>query len=121
VFVRNDHQLFLDFISCDKYESVKLGTTQNVRYKGILRFEFPKNYLPAAEFQEVRAAIEAIVAPQKESETTGPAAISIGQTPQEVEAILGKPDKVANLGSKQIYVYKDLKVIFVEGKVADVQ
>jgi hypothetical protein len=26
-----------------------------------------------------------------------------------------------NLGTKQIYVYKDLKVTFVNGKVTDVQ
>jgi hypothetical protein len=26
-----------------------------------------------------------------------------------------------NLGTKQIYVYKDLKITFVSGKVSDVQ
>jgi hypothetical protein len=29
--------------------------------------------------------------------------------------------KIVNLGPKQIYVYKDLKVTFVRGKVVDVQ
>ena len=33
----------------------------------------------------------------------------------------GQPEKTVNLGSKQIYVYKDLKVTFVNGKVSDVQ
>jgi hypothetical protein len=34
---------------------------------------------------------------------------------------MGKPDKIVNLGVKQIYVYKDLKVTFINGKVSDVQ
>ena len=42
-------------------------------------------------------------------------------TPDQVQAAIGKPDKMVNLGSKQIYVYKDLKVTFVNGKVSDVQ
>jgi hypothetical protein len=33
----------------------------------------------------------------------------------------GKPDKVIDLGAKKIYVYKDLKITFMDGKVSDVQ
>jgi len=50
-----------------------------------------------------------------------PASIEKGMTPDQVQAAIGKPDKMVNLGSKQIYVYKDLKVTFVNGKVSDVQ
>lgn len=50
-----------------------------------------------------------------------PQTIQLGQTAAEVEASLGKPDKIVNLGAKQIYVYKDLKVTFLKGKVSDVQ
>ena len=50
-----------------------------------------------------------------------PASIEKGQTPDQVQAALGKPDKIVNLGSKQIWVYKDLKVTFLNGKVSDVQ
>ncbi len=50
-----------------------------------------------------------------------PASIDKGMTPDQVQAALGKPDKIVNLGSKQIYVYKDLKVTFLNGKVSDVQ
>lgn len=50
-----------------------------------------------------------------------PASIEKGQTPDQVQAALGKPDKIVNLGTKQIYVYKDLKVTFINGKVSDVQ
>jgi hypothetical protein len=54
--------------------------------------------------------------PQAEPQT-----IEKGQTPDQVTAAMGKPDKIVNLGSKQIYVYKDLKVTFINGKVSDVQ
>jgi hypothetical protein len=50
-----------------------------------------------------------------------PQTIQLGQTVDEVQGILGQPEKIVNLGAKQIYVYKDLKVTFVKGKVADVQ
>jgi hypothetical protein len=50
-----------------------------------------------------------------------PATVEIGQSPDQVVAILGQPEKIINLGPKQIYVYKDLKVTFVKGKVTDAQ
>jgi len=47
--------------------------------------------------------------------------ISLGQTPSQVTAIFGEPEKAVNLGTKQIYFYKGLRVTFVNSKVADVQ
>ena len=42
-------------------------------------------------------------------------------TIDQVVAILGNPDKIFDLGAKKIYVYKDVKVTFMNGKVSDVQ
>jgi hypothetical protein len=50
-----------------------------------------------------------------------PQTIQLGQSTDDVQAALGKPDKIVNLGPKQIWVYKDLKVTFLKGKVSDVQ
>jgi hypothetical protein len=50
-----------------------------------------------------------------------PPTIQLGQTPDEVKGLLGQPEKIVSLATKQIYVYKDLKVTFVKGKVTDVQ
>ena len=47
--------------------------------------------------------------------------IALGQTKDEVVAILGPPQKMVNLGTKEIYFYPDMKVVFISGKVADVQ
>lgn len=65
------------------------------------------------------AAAEAPAAPA--APAGPPATVEIGQTPDQVTAILGQPEKIINLGPKQIYVYKDLKVTFVKGKVTDAQ
>jgi hypothetical protein len=47
--------------------------------------------------------------------------VEIGQTTDQVVAVFGQPQKVIKLATKQIYVYKDMKVTFVKGKVTDVQ
>ncbi len=56
--------------------------------------------------------------PQQQAE---PQTIEKGQTTDQVQTALGKPDKIVNLGAKQIWIYKDLKVTFMNGKVSDVQ
>jgi hypothetical protein len=52
---------------------------------------------------------------------SGPVTISLGQSIADVESINGKPEKVIDLGAKKIYVYKDLKITFTDGRVSDVQ
>jgi hypothetical protein len=47
--------------------------------------------------------------------------IRSGQSPEEVVAILGAPGKIFNLGAKTIFVYRDIKVIFIDGKVTDAE
>ena len=47
--------------------------------------------------------------------------IELGQTKEQVQAMLGQPEKVVSLGTKDIFVYKDLKITFMGGKVSDVQ
>jgi hypothetical protein len=53
--------------------------------------------------------------------SAGPVTISLGQSMADVESINGRPDKIIDLGAKKIYVYKDLKITFTDGKVSDVQ
>jgi len=52
---------------------------------------------------------------------SAPVRISQGQTIDEVTAALGQPKSVVKLGTKEIYVYQDMKVTFKGGKVSDVQ
>ena len=46
--------------------------------------------------------------------------VSLGQTVDEVIAILGKPDQIVDLGSRVIYSYRGRKIVFTSGKVTDV-
>ncbi len=41
----------------------------------------------------------------------------MSQTTDEVIAILGQPKKSVDLGTKKIYVYNDMKITFIAGKV----
>jgi len=51
----------------------------------------------------------------------GGATISLGMTPDEVERAMGRPKNTVDLGAKRIYIYKDLKITFLNGRVSDVQ
>ncbi len=74
---------------------------------------------PAPAQQQTEAPPPAIAPPPPPP--ADPKTVSIGQTPDQVTASLGQPEKIVKLGTKQIYYYKDMKVIFVNGKVSDVQ
>ena len=53
--------------------------------------------------------------------SSGPVTIELGQTIADVVARMGNPVRIADLGQKKTYFYRDMKVIFVDGKVSDVQ
>jgi hypothetical protein len=72
---------------------------------------------PAAE----AAPPPIIPPPPPPPDDTPPPTVAIGQTPNQVVAILGQPIRKAKVGTKDIYSYKDLKVTFVNGKVKDIQ
>jgi hypothetical protein len=50
-----------------------------------------------------------------------PPTLTLGLSVEDVKAIQGEPQKIVDLGSKKIYVYKDLKITFTDGKVSDIQ
>jgi hypothetical protein len=60
-----------------------------------------------------------ITAPQQPQ--GAPTTISLGQTISQVVDAMGSPKQIVDLGPKQIYVYGNMKIIFIDGKVSDVQ
>jgi hypothetical protein len=58
---------------------------------------------------------------QSQNAASGPVTISLGQSIDEVKMVQGEPEKIVDLGSKKIYVYKDLKITFIDGKVSTVE
>jgi hypothetical protein len=110
----------------------------DVRYYGQLKFPFAKNVTPPAD--DVIKTIEEVITAESDAPEAAPAdnaappqqqaapqpsappkTIALGQTTDQVVAILGQPQKIVNLGAKQMYFYPDMKVIFTNGKVTDVQ
>jgi len=64
---------------------------------------------------------EPVARPAPRAPQAEPTRIELGQTIEQVVAALGQPGKIVNLGEKQMYMYKDLKITFLSGKVSDVQ
>ncbi|MGA7523979.1 MAG: hypothetical protein WBW84_16120 [Acidobacteriaceae bacterium] len=69
------------------------------------------------------AAGAAAPAPPAPARPAGPITIALGQTQAQVIRSKGQPLNIVNFPSrnKTIYIYRDMKIIFVQGKVSDVQ
>jgi hypothetical protein len=124
-------------VACDSCNGVNPPTSM----KGEVVFQFAKGYLEKANAGEVEDAIGQVFAisddnqqgdanaqpdqqqsgPQQQQQQAEPQTIQLGMTTDQVQAVLGKPEKIFNVGAKQIYTYKDVKVTFLNGKVSDVQ
>ncbi|MGB9417190.1 MAG: hypothetical protein WCB58_12825 [Acidobacteriaceae bacterium] len=60
-------------------------------------------------------------APAAPAALRGPVTIALGQTTDQVVAMKGQPLNKVNFPNKMVYIYSDMKIIFVRGKVSDVQ
>jgi len=132
----------IQVIECDSCN----GVQQPSFYKSEVVFQFAKGALRNVSVPQVEDTISQVLAidsggdsqennqgaqnqdsgqrggqGQQQGPPPEPQQIEKGQTPEQVKATLGNPEKIVTLGAKQIYIYKDLKVTFLNGKVSDVQ
>jgi hypothetical protein len=70
---------------------------------------------------EVPQAPLPVIAPPPPPADTPPPTIALGQTMDQVTAGFGQPLKLAKIGPKTIFYYKDMKVTFTNGKVSNVE
>lgn len=136
-----NERIAFGIVACDTCN----GTNPPTFIKGEVIFQFPKGYLKAGNVSNIEDAIgnvfsidesadsqnsqpsEAAQPDQQQSQSATqpnqtsapPQTVQLGDTPQQVQAILGQPDKTVDLGEKQIWLYKDLKVTFENGKMTD--
>ncbi|HEX2557680.1 MAG TPA: hypothetical protein VHK86_05110, partial [Nitrososphaera sp.] len=96
------------FVSRETYSISKRGNTEQSRYKGLIIFEFPKGYLEGADFEKIKETIGAVILSEEQSKASSTKTIELNQTFEQVESALGKPEKIIKLGTKTVYVYKDL-------------
>jgi hypothetical protein len=104
----------------ESYERSENGSTKAQPYQLALRFEYDGG-LQAVETERVTKDVSSFFTTESEAASSGVNTVKLGQTPEEVVAILGAPEKKVDLGKKLIYMYKDMKIVFVDGKVADVE
>jgi hypothetical protein len=137
-----------EFVAGEKFFVTRIVTTpdgvtfsfisdpiKDQRYKGTLKFAFAKGATPSAD--DVAALVAEVIkvdAPEESQQSAAaeppaapaaPAAptktIALGQTRDEVIAMFGVPTKVVQLGAKEIDFFPDMKVTFVNSKVANVE
>jgi hypothetical protein len=139
-----DTGVVLNVQTCDFCDGSPKDLEQ-MPYRAALTFQYPKGYWNNTDFAQIQRTISEVFAFAGSPNTSAqpnpepvapsgaqavqqppppqpePVKIGLGQTTDQVVAGLGQPDKVVDLGSKKIYIYKDLKITFVDGKVSDVQ
>jgi len=78
--------------------------------------------MPSAASAAVTQAsfVSAAAAPAAPEAQPAPGNIYRGESINDVVAALGNPAQAVDLGAKQIYLYRNLKVTFFNGRVADV-
>ena len=111
----------LFFLTVDSFNIQRAGSTLQSRYYGALYFKFPGQNLSIIDFPQIKQAIEEILIPEDRVPEEQPKTVELGQTSEEVKTILGNPKKVLKAGSKEIFVYEDIKIVFIDGKVADLE
>jgi hypothetical protein len=125
-----EHMRDLDLGKASKEVTTTVGhnqVNQTVSVGGfglVFSFHFKKGAIKDGhDYASVVREIDKYLLPQAEvpAQVTTTKTVALGQTPEQVESILGKPEKIVDLGPKKIYIYKDMKVIFQDGKVSDVQ
>jgi len=75
----------------------------------------------AADQLELEATAEASEAERNPAATTQTVTITLGLSPEHVIQLIGNPTQVVTLGNKQIFIYPQMKITFLGGKVTDVQ
>ena len=73
-----------------------------------------------------REAIDRVATPASTKltfSTTGPAqpALMPGLSIDQTKAIRGEPQRIVEVGNRKIYVYKDLKITFTNGRLTDIE
>lgn len=118
IFMGGDSVLF-NLSSVETHEVNVHGTTKQVRYNAVVNFRFPVDKYQSMSAEDLKAAIDPFLRLQEEADQ--PQTIEIGQSIEDIERIMGKPERIVKAGPKTIYFYPDLKIVFVDDKVSDVE
>ena len=96
-----------------------LGDGQGTRYRAELNIKLPG--LDTMTPEDVKKTIDTVVTDPATASAVESKTIKLGMSQDAVKKSLGNPDKIVDLGPKQVYIYKDMKVVFLNNQVSDVQ
>jgi hypothetical protein len=99
------------YFECCDPKGKSCGSTDTKGFS--LKFVWTSCFLEARDQHQAKLAAAAPSGPAK--------TVELGYTEEQVRAALGEPGKILKLGEKAIWVYADLKITFVAGKVSDMQ
>jgi hypothetical protein len=103
-------------------DQVTLGDGRTTRYRAEVTFHIDTSN-PASKADDAKKLIDPVLVSSSaaSAQASQSKTVNLGMTVDQVKQALGEPDKTINLGPKTIFVYKDIKVVFVDSKVSDVQ
>ncbi len=96
-----------------------LGDGRGTRYRAELNIKLPG--VDTMTPEDMKKTIDTILTDPATASAVESKTIKLGMSPDEVKKSLGNPDKIVDLGPKQVYIYKDMKVVFLNSQVSDVQ
>ena len=105
--------------NCSRSMSPRLADGQGTRYRAELNVKLPG--LDTMTPEDVKKTIDTVITDPATASAVESKTIKLGMSPDEVKKSLGNPDKIVDLGPKQVYIYKDMKVVFLNSQVSDVQ
>jgi hypothetical protein len=104
----------------ETFKTIENGSTVATPFEAAVSFRYEEG-LASVSTEQVLRDIAVWFKTEEEAAEAGTKTIALGQTPEEIIDILGPPEKRVELGSKTIFVYEDLKIVFVDGRVSDVE
>lgn len=99
------------------HDVVQEGNSYRDQFALALKFRLPHGAIATL----TAAGVHALVDPILSTESSDSQRVHLGQSAEEVTGILGAPTREIALDNKRILVYSGAKVIFVDGKVTDIQ
>lgn len=128
----NGEKLYITGITLDRakdsivFELISDTYGDAGRYRASLRFELPKGSLASQDLAQIQPVIDQVfkTAPGSDQNAVAPAgpskSVEVGQTKEQIISLLGPPKAIVRAGTRELYLYPDFKITFVNGKVTDV-
>ncbi len=103
----NKNSVLLELLTVDM---TTLGDGQGTRYRAELNVKLPG--LDDMTPDDVKRTIDTVITDPATASAVESKTVKLEMSPDEVKKKLGNPDKIVDLGQKEIYIYKDMKITF---------